>query len=131
MSGSEDGEILFWDFRSKEIVQRVSGHEGVVCWVDTAPGPGGLVASGGMDGTVRIWVDVDEYYDGAEGVNGLKLEQEGSLRDEEDDVAMVKVGHADALVDTYTNGSAGARSPERDAADPLNGHVSPDRMDET
>ena len=130
VSGSEDGEILFWDFRSKEIAQRVSGHEGVVCWVDIAPGGSGMVASGGMDGTVRIWVDVDENVDGVGGMSGLKLEQEVSLGDEEDDVDMVKVEHADAFDDALVAGSVGARSPERDAAPLVNGHASPDRLDE-
>ncbi|KAH8814926.1 prolyl oligopeptidase-like protein [Xylogone sp. PMI_703] len=60
VSGSEDGDIVFWDVRTKEIIQRVSGHQGVVCWVDTSPGPGGTVVSGGLDGTVRVWVDITE-----------------------------------------------------------------------
>ncbi|RFU31308.1 hypothetical protein B7463_g5038, partial [Scytalidium lignicola] len=60
VSGSEDGDIFFWDAKTKEVIQRVSGHEGVVCWVDTSPGPGGTVVSGGLDGTVRVWVDVPE-----------------------------------------------------------------------
>ncbi|KAG9238673.1 prolyl oligopeptidase-like protein [Amylocarpus encephaloides] len=60
VSGSEDGDILFWDVQNKNVAQRVSGHEGVVCWVDTCPGPTGTIASGGLDGTVRIWVDVGD-----------------------------------------------------------------------
>lgn len=60
VSGSEDGNLVFWDVKTKEIIQKAGGHEGVVCWVDTSPHPNGAVVSGGMDGTVRIWVDVDE-----------------------------------------------------------------------
>lgn len=60
VSGSEDGDIVFWDVSSKEVIQRVSGHEGVVCWVDASPGPSSTVVSGGLDGTVRVWVDVRE-----------------------------------------------------------------------
>lgn len=72
VSGSEDGDILFWDVQNKNVVQRVSGHEGVVCWVDTCPGATGTVASGGLDGTVRIWVDVGDE----ETIADLKLDDE-------------------------------------------------------
>jgi len=44
--------------KTKNIVQRVTGHEGVVLWVDTSPN--GALVSGGLDGTVRIWVDTNE-----------------------------------------------------------------------
>lgn len=72
VSGSEDGDIVFWDVQNKNVVQRVSGHEGVVCWVDTCPGRSGMIASGGLDGTVRIWVDTENDL----GVDGLNLEDE-------------------------------------------------------
>jgi COMPASS component SWD3 len=72
VSGSEDGDILFWDVQNKKVVQRVGGHEGVVCWVDTCPGRNGTIASGGLDGTVRIWVDVENDL----GVDNLNLEDE-------------------------------------------------------
>lgn len=73
VSGSENGDIVFWDVTTKEVVQRAVGHKGVVSWVDTHPTNGSIV-SGGLDGTVRIWVDVDEDADGLNGVNGLHLE---------------------------------------------------------
>jgi COMPASS component SWD3 len=85
-SGSEDGDILFWNVRTKELVQRVHAHDGVVCWVDTAPGPTGTVVSGGLDGTVRIWVNVDDD-DGSDGLDHLKLEakqNDGSFKRDED-----------------------------------------------
>ena len=72
VSGSEDGNLVFWDVRTKDMVQKVSGHEGVVLWVDTSPGVGGKVVSGGLDGTVRIWVDVNEDEEDLEGANGVK-----------------------------------------------------------
>jgi len=56
VSGSEDGNIIFWDVKTKHVIQRLNGHEGVVCWVDYCPMTG-KIASGGLDGTVRIWVD--------------------------------------------------------------------------
>lgn len=74
-SGSEDGDILFWDVSTKELIQKVHGHEGVVCWVDTAPGPNGAVISGGLDGTVRIWVDVGDE-DESGGLDDLHIESQ-------------------------------------------------------
>ncbi|KAM3077280.1 WD domain protein [Clarireedia jacksonii] len=96
-SGSEDGDILFWNVRTKELVQRVHAHDGVVCWVDTAPGQTGTVVSGGLDGTVRIWVNVDED-DGSDGLDHLKLEakqNDGSFRREngDDDMSDYKLEH--------------------------------------
>lgn len=55
VSGSEDGGILWWDVVSKEVLQRVEGHEGVVLGVDTWEGENGLVVSCGLDKTVRVW----------------------------------------------------------------------------
>ena len=55
VSGSEDGGILWWDVVSKEVLQRIEGHDGVVLSVDTWEGETGLVASCGLDKTVRIW----------------------------------------------------------------------------
>jgi COMPASS component SWD3 len=72
VSGSEDGDILFWDAQNKNVVQRVSGHEGVVLWVDTCPGTTGMIASGGLDGTVRVWVDTENE----ETIGALKLEDD-------------------------------------------------------
>ncbi len=109
VSGSEIGEILFWDFRSKEIAQRVMGHDGVVCWVDTSPGPYALVASGGMDGTVRIWIEDD---DGIAGLDGLKSEHENGNGEFGDDGEQTQL------------------SPERDLAHSVNGHQSPNAMEE-
>ncbi|CAG8980113.1 hypothetical protein HYALB_00012754 [Hymenoscyphus albidus] len=76
VSGSEDGDILFWDVQNKNVVQRVSGHDGVVCWVDTYPGATGTVASAGLDGTVRIWVDVGDGGGDEETIADLKLHDE-------------------------------------------------------
>jgi len=78
VAGSEDGDIIFWDSTTKEMVSRVSGHDGVVCWVDTSPKKPGYLISAGLDGTVRIWMDEPE--NGHEnGINGLKLEPNDDL----------------------------------------------------
>ncbi|POS85764.1 hypothetical protein EPUL_002184 [Erysiphe pulchra] len=57
VSGSEDGNIVLWDVKTKAIVQRLLAHDGVVCWVDTYPETN-MIASGGMDKNIHIWVDV-------------------------------------------------------------------------
>ena len=88
VSGSEDGDIIFWDVKTKEEVQRVQGHEGVVCWVDTSPGSNAIVASGGLDGTVKIWVDVPVDEDAADELNDLKLEPGIAEQDEGNEVDM-------------------------------------------
>lgn len=87
VSGSEDGDIVFWDVKTKEEVQRVQGHDGVVCWVDTAPGREGVIASGGMDGTVKIWVDVNED-DGTTQLNELDITKIAGDGLDADDIKM-------------------------------------------
>ena len=67
VSGSEDGMVVWWDVQSKEVLQREGGHEGVVLGVDTwgrAGAGGGLVVSGGVDWTVRVWERVGKGNDG-------------------------------------------------------------------
>ncbi|MCJ1281753.1 hypothetical protein MMC26_001076 [Xylographa opegraphella] len=61
-SGSEDGNITLWDVPSKNILQRLEGHDGVVLGLDTLSGKG-LLVSGGLDGTVRIWRAEEEEAD--------------------------------------------------------------------
>lgn len=59
-SGSEDNSLIIWDVSSKDMLQRLEGHEGVVLGVDTHP-DSSLLVSGGLDCTVRVWLrdDVD------------------------------------------------------------------------
>jgi COMPASS component SWD3 len=109
------------------MIQKASGHEGVVCWADTCPGSVGKVASGGLDGTVRIWVDVNEDEEGSGGINGLKLEEE-----EDESMADVKVENGGGGQrfddDTPRDDDAsmdGRRTPKTDE-----GRSSPERMDE-
>ena len=65
VSGSEDGEIFVWDVQSKEILQSMAGHDGVVLGVDTCK-QDGLLVSGGLDKTVRIWERDDGVGEGKE-----------------------------------------------------------------
>jgi COMPASS component SWD3 len=67
VSGSEDGSILCWDVVSKKILQRLEGHNGVVLGVDTCNlGEQRLMVSCGLDGTVRVWEEVEEKEEAAE-----------------------------------------------------------------
>ena len=52
--GSEDGRTMLWDVSSKEVLQELRGHEGVVLGVDVAHDDQ-TIATCGMDKTIRIW----------------------------------------------------------------------------
>lgn len=69
ISGSEDGNILWWDVQSKAILQKETGHEGVVLGVDIWD-PESLVVSCGLDKTVRVWEKDDGNLEGEEAING-------------------------------------------------------------
>ncbi|OOF99156.1 hypothetical protein ASPCADRAFT_504637 [Aspergillus carbonarius ITEM 5010] len=61
VSGSEDGAVLCWDVVSKQVLQRIEGHTGVVLGVDTCTlGEARLMVSCGVDGTVRVWEESPE-----------------------------------------------------------------------
>jgi COMPASS component SWD3 len=52
-SASEEGDIIFWDVTSKEIVQRIKhAHDGVCFWVDVN---GDTMVSAGKDGTIKVF----------------------------------------------------------------------------
>lgn len=51
-SASEDGDVILWDVKNKEVLQRVHGHEGVCFWVDVH---GETMATAGQDGSVRVY----------------------------------------------------------------------------
>ncbi|KAL8930479.1 MAG: hypothetical protein Q9208_000663 [Pyrenodesmia sp. 3 TL-2023] len=73
VSGSETGEVLWWDVQSKEVLQRERAHEGCVLGVDTRAEEG-LMVSCGVDRTVRIW---ERKAEGDEEVGGgTKMEEE-------------------------------------------------------
>ncbi|KAH7410403.1 WD40-repeat-containing domain protein [Phaeosphaeria sp. MPI-PUGE-AT-0046c] len=62
-SGSEDGTIVLWDVSSKNILQRLEGHVDVVLTVDTHPTEK-MIASAGLDRTIRIWRAANRAVDG-------------------------------------------------------------------
>ncbi|KZM25403.1 hypothetical protein ST47_g3468 [Ascochyta rabiei] len=53
-SGSEDGTLVLWDVSSKDILQRLRGHDDAVLAVDTHP-HGPVLATAGLDCSVRVW----------------------------------------------------------------------------
>ncbi|KAI4117642.1 MAG: hypothetical protein LQ345_002180 [Seirophora villosa] len=76
VSGSETGEILWWDVQSKGVLQREMAHEGCVLGVDTWV-KDGLAVSCGLDKTVRVWERVRELGSDLENLDGsLKIEVE-------------------------------------------------------
>ncbi|KAM0287668.1 hypothetical protein ACHAQH_000197 [Verticillium albo-atrum] len=57
-SASEDGDVVLWDVSSKEVVQRVHAHPGLVCfWVDVR---GDTMVTAGQDGSLRVFVHVGD-----------------------------------------------------------------------
>ncbi len=59
VSGSEDGCIVLWDVKSKNILQRLDGHDGVALWVEAHPYLD-MIVSGGLDCKVKIWVNEED-----------------------------------------------------------------------
>lgn len=70
VSGSEDGAVLCWDVVSKQVLQRLEGHNGVVLGVDTCTlEESRLMVSCGLDGTVRVWEEANAEAEAAETTN--------------------------------------------------------------
>lgn len=59
LSGSEDGNIVIWDVKTKDILQQVKAHDGPVLWADTHPTLD-FIVTGGLDGTVKVWTNEDD-----------------------------------------------------------------------
>jgi len=51
-AASEDGGVVLWDVKSKDVIQRVPGHKGVCFWVDVN---GDTMVSAGQDNTIRVY----------------------------------------------------------------------------
>ncbi|WPH00565.1 Hypothetical protein R9X50_00339500 [Acrodontium crateriforme] len=52
--GSEDGKTVLWDLNSKEILQTIDSHEGVVLGVDVGMDDQTMITCG-VDKTVKVW----------------------------------------------------------------------------
>lgn len=74
-SGSEEGSVVLWDVSSKNVLQKLDGHTDAVMSVDTHP-TDRLIASAGLDRTIRIWKHVDQPVgaNGNDKVNGVNEE---------------------------------------------------------
>ena len=58
-TGSEDGMIVLWDVTTKEVLQEIEAHDGVVLGLDYLPEQNLLVSSG-IDGSIKVWeIDPD------------------------------------------------------------------------
>lgn len=56
-SASEDGNIVLWDVKSKEMIQQVAGHKGVCFWVDIH---GDTMVSAGQDHTIKVYRHISD-----------------------------------------------------------------------
>ncbi|KAG6016709.1 hypothetical protein E4U54_000566 [Claviceps lovelessii] len=87
-SASEDGDLVLWHVKSKEILQRVpTGHRGVCFWVDVN---GETMASAGQDHSVRLYRHVGGHVGAGRARFGSIQKMEVQLRSrppgaEEDD----------------------------------------------
>ncbi|RDA85621.1 hypothetical protein CP532_3532 [Ophiocordyceps camponoti-leonardi (nom. inval.)] len=79
-SASEDGDVVLWDVGSKEVVERVPGHDGVCFWVDVH---GETLVSAGQDNTVRLLRRVEGGVEGQGGEGGEDVEEEEGEDEEE------------------------------------------------
>lgn len=73
-SASEDGGVVLWDVKSKQVVQRIDrGHDGVCFWVDVN---GDTLVSAGQDCKIRVYrhhrPGALEHGVGGVGINGLQ-----------------------------------------------------------
>ncbi|KAI9743928.1 MAG: WD domain protein [Claussenomyces sp. TS43310] len=81
VSGSEDGNLLIWDVKTKNILQKIEAHEGAVLWADTHPTQDVIVTCG-LDATVKIWVNDDaDDVEGNEQVEKVELDYSTPLKD--------------------------------------------------
>jgi centriolar protein POC1 len=54
LSGSEDGNVIVWNFKPQMRPYKFIGHKGAVHDIAISPN-GGLIASASNDQTVRLW----------------------------------------------------------------------------
>lgn len=89
-SASEDGDIVMWDVKSKEILQRIEkAHQGVCFWVDVH-GETGTMVSCGKDGRIVVFRhQYPESRDEKQRANGLVKSEKianGDLYSKEENV---------------------------------------------
>lgn len=104
VSGSEDGKIVFWDTKSKEILQKLDAHDGVVLSVDTHPGSGRIVSCG-LDSKIKVWINEDDAETSSSLLNGS--DKHGS-RSEDSSTGMGGFLDGGAAKDTSKESGGGA-----------------------
>lgn len=88
--GSEDGSTVLWDVNSKEILQRLHGHEGTVLSVDVCA-QDGAIATCGLDKTIKFYRRRATVVNGqAEG--GAELKEEQDVKDSESTKERTAIG---------------------------------------
>jgi COMPASS component SWD3 len=54
ITGGDDGNPVLWDVSSKEVLQRLEGHEGTVLAVDVSCDEQTIITAG-LEGVIRVW----------------------------------------------------------------------------
>ncbi|GAB7323040.1 hypothetical protein MBLNU13_g05559t1 [Cladosporium sp. NU13] len=90
--GSEDGSTVLWDVNSKEVLQRLQGHEGVVLGVDVCL-QDVAIATCGIDKTIKVY----RRRKTGPAVNGQA--QSGAEDSTSEDVEIENAAQTEALVD--------------------------------
>lgn len=104
-SASEDGDIVMWDVKSKEIVQRISGaHKGVCFWVDVH---GDIMASAGQDRIINVFHN--QPASTSKAVNGIRADDMDGFDGKGEDSVTPYEGAADDELQRQVE--AGASTP--------------------
>lgn len=115
VSGSEDGSVLCWDVVSKKILQRLEGHVDAVLGVDTCSVHSRrLMASCGLDRTVRVWEEGGEDDESQENdtVNGDRVGNNAAVNGDD-----APTGPTTDATTTTTTTAAAAATPAAPTAE--------------
>jgi len=55
ISGSEDNQIYIWDLVEAKNLAKLKGHQKEVCSLAVSPTSEGLLLSGSVDGSIKLW----------------------------------------------------------------------------
>lgn len=55
-SGSDDGRLFFWDWKTTQIIKSIPAHKKVCNWVEWAPNHESLLATCSWDNTIKLWM---------------------------------------------------------------------------
>ena len=54
-SGSDDGRLYFWDWKTTQLIKTIPAHKKVCNWVEWAPNSESMVATCSWDHTIKLW----------------------------------------------------------------------------